>query len=171
MIFIFKSYKYLDMNIMERIVKQLLKPILPPEVSIDLSNDSNGNEVIEIGVSLETGNSDLYNLCHPRLYGEVKKVNGTWSVNFSIDFLVLKDKWGDLIFEAETKPIVRTQFKSKESMISRLQQVYSEYHQKLLNCNFDTDGDIIEQINAHFEGSIARLQLVDSDWHINIAAD
>ena len=61
MIFIFKSYKYLDMNIMERIVKQLLKPILPPEVSIDLSNDSNGNEVIEIGVSLETGNSDLYN--------------------------------------------------------------------------------------------------------------
>ena len=159
------------MSIMEKIVQQLLKPKFPPEATIELSNNPNGTEVIEIGIPLDKDNSDLYNLCHPRLYGEVKKVNDTWSVNFSMDFLVLKDKWGDLIFEAETKPIVRTQFKSQESMISRLQQVYSEYHQKLLNCNFDTDGDIIEQINAHFEGSITRLQLVDSNWHVNLAVD
>jgi len=154
---------------MEKIVQQLLKPKFPTEAMIELSNNPNGTEVIEIGIPLDKDNSDLYNLCHPRLYGEVKKVNGTWSVNFAIDFLVLKDKWGDLIFEAETKPIVRTQFKSKESMISRLQQIYSEYHYKLLNYDFDNNLDIIEQVNAQFDSSIARLQLVDSDWHIDLS--
>jgi len=157
------------MMIMEKIVQQLLKPKFPTEAMIELSNNPNGTEVIEIGIPLDKDNSDLYNLCHPRLYGEVKKVNGTWSVNFAIDFLVLKDKWGDLIFEAETKPIVRTQFKSKESMISRLQQIYSEYHYKLLNYDFDNNLDIIEQVNAQFDSSIARLQLVDSDWHIDLS--
>ena len=152
---------------MERIVKHLLKPKLPPEITIEQSINSNGIEVIEIGIPLDD-DSNLYNLCHPRLFGEVKKVNDTWSVNFALDFLVLKDKWGDLIFEAETAPIVRTQFKSKESMINRLQLIYAEYYHKLLNCDFNSDNDIIGQINLYFDGSIARLKLLDSGWHINL---
>ena len=161
----------MGMKLMERIVQQLLKPKLPDGATVQLSNDTNGNEVIEIGVPFDGDYSDLYNLCFPRLFGSVKTVNGTWSVSFTIDFLVLKDKWEDLMFEAESKPVVRTQFKSKESMISRLQQVYSEYHQKLQDCNFVDDSDIIEQIDAYFDGSIARLQLVDSGWHVNLAVD
>jgi len=143
---------------------QLLKPKLPDKATIEIIDYANDRSDIEIGVPLNSGTADSYNLCHPRLFGEVKKVNDTWSVTFSIDFYLLKNTLDKFIFEVETKPIVRTQFKSKQSMVSRLTQVYSQYHHKQENCDFNFDTDVITQINDYFDNEISSLALVDSDW-------
>jgi len=147
---------------------QLLKPKLPAKATVEIIDYANDKSDIEIGVPLNSNTADSYNLCHPRLFGEVKKVNDTWSVTFSVDFYLLKNKLDKFIFEAETKPIVRTQFKSKQSLVSRLTQVYSQYHYKLENCDFKFDTDVITQINEYFDNELSTLTLNDSEWKINI---
>ena len=48
---------------------------------------------------------DLIDLGYPRLFGTFTVVNGTWSVKFIIDFLLLEKSDGDYVFEVETVSI------------------------------------------------------------------
>jgi len=119
------------------------KTSLPLNATTAISNNSNGQEMIEIAVPLD---DELVDLGYPRLSGTYKEVNGTWSATFSIDFLLLEKPDGDYIFEAETVSINRNQFLTKSAMIGRLEQLYSEYHDKVLNCSFDANSDVIDHV-------------------------
>jgi len=153
------------------ITVQQSKSFLPSNATITLfynstiPNNSNGFDSVEIAVPLD---GDLIDLSYPRLLPTVKTVNNTWSANFVIDFLLLEDDYDDYLFEAETSRINRTQFKSKEAMLKRLEQVYSEYYTKVQCCDFDADSDVIRQIMTHFENSLSKLKLVDSDCYISL---
>ena len=147
------------------ITVQQSKSYLPPDATITLSNNSNGNETIEIAVPID---GNLIDLGYPRLYGSIKEINNTWSVKFTLDFLLLENDNGDYVFEAETIPVSRTQFRTKESMIQRLGQIYSEYYNKVQDCNFDTSTNILKTVNKHFEGSLETLKIVDTEWFIRV---
>jgi len=141
------------------------KTSLPLNVITTISNNSNGQEIIEIAIPLD---DDLIDLGYPRLSGTYKTVNGTWSATFSIDFLLLEKSDGDYVFEAETVSINRNQFLTKDAMIERLEQLYSEYHYKVLNCSFDADSDVVDHVKEHFDGMVSILKIVDSDTVINL---
>jgi len=147
------------------ITVQQSKSYLPPDATITLSNNSNGNETIEIAVPID---GNLIDLGYPRLYGSIKEINNTWSVKFTLDFLLLENDNGDYVFEAETIPVSRTQFRTKDSMIQRLGQIYSEYYNKVQDCNFDTSTNILKTVNEHFEGSLETLKIVDTGWFVSI---
>jgi len=145
------------------ITVQQSKSYLPPEATITLSNNSDGLETIEIAVPFDI---DQIDLSYPRLFATVKTVNNTWSANFTVDFLLLENDNGDYVFEAETLPINRTQFRTKDAMLKRLGQVYSEYYAKVQCCNFDADSDVTRQIIGYFDSSLAKLKLVDCEYYI-----
>jgi len=147
------------------ITVQQSKSYLPPDATITLSNNSNGNETIEIAVPID---GNLIDLGYPRLYGSIKEINNTWSVKFTLDFLLLENDNGDYVFEAETIPVSRTQFRTKDSMIQRLGQIYSEYYNKVQDCNFDTSTNILKTVNEHFEGSLEILKIVDTGLFIRV---
>jgi len=147
---------------------QGLTPNLPREVTVDLSNKIDGTRCVEIGVLLNNEESNLYDLCHPRLFGIIKKVNQTWSVSFSIDFLLLEDRLGDPILEAETQLFTRTQFGSEKSLVDRLSNIYSGYYGKLTDYNFKSDKDIFKQIRKHFDDELSELKFLDSDLCIKL---
>jgi hypothetical protein len=147
------------------ITVQQSKSYLPSDTTITLSNNSDGLETVEIAVPLT---DDLIDLSYPRLFATVKTVTGTFSANFTLDFLLLEKNNGDFFFETETIRVKRTQFRSKEAMLKRLSQIYSEYYDKLLNCNFDADSDVIRQIMKYFDNSLAKLKLVDSEFYISL---
>jgi len=77
------------------------KPYLPANASTNISNNMHGKETIEIAVLID---DELVDLGYPRLSGTFKEVNGTWSVKFIIDFLLLKQSDGGHVFEAEKWP-------------------------------------------------------------------
>jgi len=141
------------------------KTYLPLNAITTITNNSNGNKTIEIAVPI---NGNLIDLGYPRLYGSYKVVNGTWSATFSIDFLLLQKSDGDYVFEAETISINRNQFSSYDAMVGRLEQLYSEYYDKVLNYKFDDASDIIDLVKEYFDGTIAILKIVDSDTAIYI---
>ena len=144
-----------------------LKPNLPPEATVTLSNNPDGPETIEIAIPLDAG---LIDLSYPRLFGTVKTVNGTWSAAFTVDFLLLENDSGEYVFEVETYFFQRTQFKTKQAMINKLTHIYSEYYDKVQQCCFDTNTDgknnVIKRIATYFNKSIAKLKIVDTDWFI-----
>ena len=137
------------------------KSYLPPEATNTVSINSDDLETVEIAVPFDI---DQIDLSYPRLFATVKTVNGTFSANFTVDFLLLENCRGDYVFEAETSPVSRTQFRSKEAMIQRLGQIYSEYYSKVKNCNFDADSDVVKGINDYFAGTVAILKTVDTAW-------
>jgi len=136
------------------------KPYLPPNASTTIFNNFNGKEIIEIAVPMD---DKLVDLGYPRLSGTYKVVNGTWSVKFSIDFLLLQKSDGDYVFEAETISINRNQFLTQDAMIGRLEQLYATYYDKVLHCNFDADSDVIDHIIDYFDGTVGMLKIVDTD--------
>ena len=136
------------------------KSYLPPLASITLSTNYTGSEIVEIAVPLS---KDMIDLGYPRLSGKIKRVNETWSVKFIIDFLLLEKPDGDFVFEAETVAINRNQFLSRNSLVNRLEQIYLEYYDKLLCCNFDADTDMLIQIKEYFDGTLSLLKVVDTD--------
>ena len=148
---------------------KILKPNLPPEAMVTLSNNPDGPETIEIAIPLDAG---LIDLSYPRLFGTVKTVNGTWSAAFTVDFLLLENDSGDYTFEAETYFFQRTQFKTKQAMINKLTHIYSEYYDKVQQCSFDTNVDennnVIKYITEYFDNSIAKLKIVDTNWLIEL---
>jgi len=141
------------------------KSYLPANATTTIYNNSNGKEIIEIAVPMD---DNLVDLGYPRLSGTFKIVNGTWSVKFSIDFLLLEKSDGDYVFEAETISINRNQFLTKDAMIERLEQLYATYHDKVLNCSFDANSDVIDHVKEHFDGMVSILKIVDSDLLINL---
>jgi len=141
------------------------KTYLPLNATTSIFNNSSGQENVEIAVPLD---NELIDLGYPRLSGTFKEVNGTWSATFSIDFLLLEKSDGDYVFEAETVSINRNQFLTKDAMIERLEQLYSEYHYKVLNCSFDADSDVVDHVKEHFDGMVSILKIVDSDLLINL---
>lgn len=147
------------------IAVQHSKSYLPSNTTIMISTNSDGSETVEIAVPFDI---DQIDLSYPRLFATVKTVNGTFSANFTIDFLLLENDNGDYVFEAETIPVSRTQFRTKESMTKRLGQIYSEYYAKVQCCNFDADSDVIRQINGYFDSSLAKLKLVDCEYYISL---
>ena len=151
-------------RIMEITVQQS-KSYLPPEATITLSNNSDGLETIEIAVPFDI---DQIDLSYPRLFATVKTVNNTWSANFTVDFLLLENDNGDYIFEVETIPVRRTQFRTKDAMLKRLGQIYSTYYNKMQSCDFDASDDILKSINEHFEGSLETLKIVDTAWIVKL---
>jgi len=79
----------------------LPRSYLPPHAT-NISNTPNGKYTVEIAVPI---NGDLVDLGYPRLFGTFKIVNGTWSVKFIIDFLLLEKSDDDYVFEVETVSI------------------------------------------------------------------
>ena len=142
------------------------KSYLPPNTFTTIFNDSDGIESIEIAVALD---NDYVNLAYPRLLGTFKVVNGTWSVSFIIDFLLLEKLDGDYVFEVETTRINRNQFKNKESMMQRLEQIYATYYDKVQKFN-TTDGerDVIAQVKGLFSGAISLLKVLDTNMVIDL---
>jgi len=136
------------------------KLYLPANASTTISNNSNGQDIIEIAVPIDDESVDLG---YPRLSGTINVVNGTWSVKFSIDFLLLEQFDGGYVFEAETVAINRNQFRTQDAMIGRLEQLYSEYYDKVMKCNLHADSDVIDQIVDCFGGTVAMLKIVDTD--------
>ena len=136
------------------------KTYLPLNATTSIFNNSSGQENVEIAVPLD---NELIDLGYPRLSGTFKEVNGTWSATFSIDFLLLEKSDGDYVFEAETVAINRNQFRTQDAMIGRLEQLYSEYYDKVMKCNLHADSDVIDQIVDCFGGTVAMLKIVDTD--------
>jgi len=136
---------------------------LPFNAFTTIFNDSNGMESIEIAVALD---NDYVDLAYPRLLGTFKVVNGKWSVSFVIDFLLLEKLDGDYVFEVETRVINRNQFKTKESMLQRVEQFYTTYYDKVQN--FDATGDVIVQIKECFTGTISMLKILDTEMVLHL---
>jgi len=141
------------------------KLYLTANATTTISNNSNGQDIIEIAVPLD---GELIDLGYPRLSGTYKVVNGTWSATFSIDFLLLEQSDGGYVFEAETVSINRNQFLTKDAMIGRLEQLYATYYDKVLNCIFDADRDVINQVKEDFGGTVSMLKIVDTDMVIHL---
>jgi len=137
------------------------KSYLPFNAFTTIFNDPNGIESIEIAVIID---NEYIDLAYPRLLGTFKVVNETWSVSFVIDFLLLEKSDGDYAFEAETRVINRNQFKNKESMMQRLEQIYATYYDKVQN--FDATGDVIAQVKECFTDTISKLNVLDTDMVI-----
>lgn len=139
---------------------------LPSNAFTTIFNDSDGIESIEIAVIID---NEYIDLAYPRLLGTFKVVNGTWSVSFVIDFLLLEKSDGDYAFEAETRIINRNQFKNKESMMQRLEQIYATYYDKVQKFN-TTDGerDVIAQVKGLFSGAISLLKVLDTNMVIDL---
>jgi len=140
---------------------------LPLNATISLYNNSDGTETIEIAIPYS---DNLIDLGYPRLSGRVKTINGTFSAAFTIDFLLLENISGDYIFEAETYTFQRNQFKTKQAMLNKLILIYSEYYDKLLQFNSKVHAgrNVINQISEHFNNSISKLKLVETDWFIEL---
>jgi len=55
-------------------------------------------------------------------------------------------------------------------MINKLTHIYSEYYDKVQQCNFDANADgnnnVIKHMAEYFDNSIAKLNIVDTDWFI-----
>lgn len=137
---------------------------LPSNATTTIFTDSSGVECIEIGVPMD---DELLELQHPILFGRFKSVNATYSINFSIDFQLVPKTDGDYVFEATTIDMTRSQFQSIESMINRIEQIYSEYYDKCANFNPDSGNCLIQQIKDYF-GNIATLKIIDTDMVIHI---
>jgi len=144
---------------------QQLKSYLPLNATTTISNSAAGREFIEIAVPMDNG---LIDLGYPRLSGTFKEVNGTWSVKFTTDFLLLEKTNGDFIFEAETVSINRNQFKTQNIMIQRLEQLYAIYYDKVLNCNFTDNNDVINHIVDYFDNTVSILKIIDTNTAIYI---
>jgi len=141
------------------------KSYLPPNATTNVSNNSNGKDAVEIAVPID---DDLIDLGYPRLSGTFKIVNGTWSVKFIIDFLLLEKSDGNYVFEVETVSINRNQFRTQDVMIERLEQLYATYYDKVQNCNFDANSDVVYQIKEYFGGMLSILKIVDTNTVIHL---
>jgi hypothetical protein len=87
------------------ITVQQPKSYFPSNTTIIISTNSDSLETVEITVPLDI---DQIDLSYPRLFAKVKTVNGTFSANFTIYFLLLGNDNGDYALEAETIPVSRT---------------------------------------------------------------
>lgn len=145
------------------ITVQQSKSFLPSNAITTVSISSNRLETVEIAVPFDI---DQIDLGYPRLYGTIKMVNNTWSANFVIDFLLLEDNDGEYIFEAETKKFQRTQFRTKESMIQRLEQVYSDYYDLVVGCKLDDSNNVIRHLSECFDNTLGSLKIADTGYYI-----